>query len=219
MTALLLEMLGAIFRAGLLFLSGWFVQRGIWTADQADRFSTAASVWAAAAILAVAWSLWAKYKNRVKLLTALDAPAGTTEASLERRIDKGMAAKVTMLLLVLGLGASCASAGKVLVEADRGIHATLAGLDDTVNRACDMKLRPEADCKAFNAALANAFAAHQRYNAAAQEGSIAGVPQMVTALSDLQAAVKDMAPQAQALIDDLKRWRDALAQLLPKGER
>lgn len=124
------------------------------------------------------------------------------------------------ILLALGMSATaCASAGKVLVEADRGIHATLAGLDDTVNRACDAKLRSAAECKAFNGALANAFAAHQRYNAAAQEGSMAGVPAMVSALAELRDAVTDMAPQAQSLIDDVRRWHDALKNLLPKETR
>lgn len=127
--------------------------------------------------------------------------------------------KLPLILLVCGLAAGaagCASVGTVLYEADHGIHATLATADDLVTRACSAGLRSAPDCRAFNAVLADSYAAYRRFNGPAQEGSIAGVPAMVTALADLRDQVIKLAPQAQELSADLQRWYTALKRLLPK---
>lgn len=136
-----------------------------------------------------------------------------------------------ILLLAGALSApACASSGRILVEADRGIHATLTTLDDVINRLCDAQLSPAAGavvvpvpgvpaaCRAFNASLADAYAAYQRFNSSAQDGSIAGVPAMVTALADIRAAALRLKPEGSALLDDLLRWHDSLQQLLPAKE-
>ena len=67
MNPLAQEALGSIVRATLLLLSGWFVQHGIWTDTDAEKYVGAAAL----AILAVGWSVWQKYKSRLKLVTAL----------------------------------------------------------------------------------------------------------------------------------------------------
>lgn len=148
-----------------------------------------------------------------------DPVAETTSATAARRAATARKGGfyIIPILLAVGLSSSaCASAGRVLVEADRGIHATLSTADDVVNRACDAHLRSPADCQALNASLADSYAAYQRFNAAAQEGSIAGVPAMVTALADIRGQVLKLEPQAVDLIKDLQRWYDALKALLPK---
>lgn len=120
------------------------------------------------------------------------------------------------ILLAIGLGAGCASTGRVLVETERAMHATIAGADDAINAACDAKLRPEAECKAFNGAIAAAWSAYEVYNRAAQEGSVAGVPAMLDALEQLREAVQSARPQAAAVLADITRLYDAIRALLPK---
>ncbi len=132
-------------------------------------------------------------------------------------IDKkkwGSSAYLIPLLLAVGLSAGCA--GRILVETERAMHATIAGADDAINAACDAKLRSEADCKAFNGSIAAAWSAYETYNRAAQEGSVAGVPAMLDALGQLRAAVQSAKPQATAVIADLQRLYNTIKALLPK---
>lgn len=82
MNPLASEALGAILRWALTGLAGWFVSHGIWTADDAAKYVAAAAI----GILTLGWSLWAKYRNRLKLVTALSEPAGATEHDVEYRI-------------------------------------------------------------------------------------------------------------------------------------
>lgn len=74
--------LGAILRWGLTFLAGWFVQHGIWTGNEAEAYVAGAAV----AVLTLLWSLWNKYRSRVKFLTALTMAPGSTEVNVEARI-------------------------------------------------------------------------------------------------------------------------------------
>lgn len=134
-------------------------------------------------------------------------------------LPTGTGTGVAILLAVALSASACASAGTVLYEADHGIHATLTTVDDTVNRACSAGLRSAEDCKTFNAVLADSYAAYRRFNGPAQEGSIAGVPAMVSALADLRGEVAKLAPQAKELIADLERWYTALKGLLPKESK
>lgn len=83
MPALLAQALGAILRHLLTALAGYFVTKGIWTTDEATNYIAAA----AAALLALGWSIWSKYKGRIRLLTALDMPEGATEDALKARVD------------------------------------------------------------------------------------------------------------------------------------
>lgn len=121
-----------------------------------------------------------------------------------------------IILIGALLLSGCASTGTILVETERGIHATLAAVDDTVNGVCDAKLRTEADCKAFNASLVAAYSAYENFNKSIQEGSVAAAPAMAQSIVDLQKAVESMAPQATNLIADLKRLYEAVKSMLPK---
>ena len=75
MSPMLSAALGSVIRWGLSMLVPYLVSAGIWTADEATTYVTGASL----AILALVWSLWQKYRSRLKFLEALDAPAGTPE--------------------------------------------------------------------------------------------------------------------------------------------
>jgi hypothetical protein len=46
--------------------------------------------------LSLAWVLWLKYADRLKLVTALDAERGTTEREVERRVAAGDSPPVTL---------------------------------------------------------------------------------------------------------------------------
>src|SRR5687767_5499623 len=85
MNPLLAAALGSILRWLLAFGAGFFVERGIWSSDDAATYVAAAAV----ALLALAWSLWNKYRGRVKFLTALAMPAGATEAEVKEHIATG----------------------------------------------------------------------------------------------------------------------------------
>lgn len=92
MNPMAVEAIGAIVRAGLMVLAGYIVKAGIWNAGQAEVYVGAASL----GLITLGWSLWQKYRSRLKLLTALTQQPGTTEAVLEMK----MAAGVTPTVLV-----------------------------------------------------------------------------------------------------------------------
>lgn len=97
MNPLYLEILASIARAALSLLSGYLVSRHVITADLGERVTAHVvehvAIWAPA-IAAVVWGIVAKYRGRVKFLTALESPAGTTEQGVVRRIENGMGASV-----------------------------------------------------------------------------------------------------------------------------
>lgn len=82
MNPMLQAALGAIFRWAFTFLAGWFVQHGIWTGNQAETYVAGAAM----ATLTLLWTLWNKYHGRLKFLTALTMPAGSTEQQVEQRV-------------------------------------------------------------------------------------------------------------------------------------
>lgn len=97
MNPLLQSALGSILRALLAGLAGWFVQRGVWTQDAANEYLTAGVLF----ILTILWAVWTRYKDRLKFLTALDAPAGIPEEHVTEKIKLGMGAKLTTLVLAV----------------------------------------------------------------------------------------------------------------------
>lgn len=140
----------------------------------------------------------------------LDASTRAQDATMKRG-----GFYVIPILLAAGLAAGCASTGgRVLVEVDRGLHATITGIDDVGNAACDAKLRAEADCQAFNGALVAAYTAYENFNRGVREGSAAAVPAMIDAVGGLQAAAVSVAPQAAALMADLQRLAEQLRNLV-----
>lgn len=83
MNPMLLDALGSIVRWVLAFGAGWLVQHGIWTQANATIYVTAF----AAALIALGWSLWQKYRSRVKLLAVLNLVRGLSEQRVENRLQ------------------------------------------------------------------------------------------------------------------------------------
>lgn len=82
MNPILKEALGSIIRHVLGFGAAFLVTSGVWQQADAEKYVAAAAI----GILAVGWSLWQKYKSRIKLLTALGTPATMSEEQLENGI-------------------------------------------------------------------------------------------------------------------------------------
>lgn len=73
--------IGAFLRWAFTFAAGWFVQHGIWTGSEAEKYVAGAAM----GVLTLAWGLWNKYRGRIKFLTAL-LPGIETEAQVEARM-------------------------------------------------------------------------------------------------------------------------------------
>lgn len=97
MDPLVLEILASLTRAGLALLTGYLQAHHVITADLGDRLTTHVvehvAIWAPA-IAAVVWGIVAKYRGRVKFLTALQLPAGSSERNVEWHIETGQGASV-----------------------------------------------------------------------------------------------------------------------------
>jgi hypothetical protein len=102
--------LGSIARWLVTLVMGVFLAHHIIAADQAAYFTEGfvhQALLALPLLAPLAWSLWGKYKGRVRFLTALDSLSGTTEAAVDARIAKGMGASVKASAIVL----ACVLAG------------------------------------------------------------------------------------------------------------
>lgn len=86
MNPLLVDAIGAILRWALGGLAVWFVDHHIWTQSEASSYVAAAAM----SLIALGWALWAKYKSRLKLVTALSMPQGSTEHQVEQKISGGI---------------------------------------------------------------------------------------------------------------------------------
>lgn len=92
MNALLLDFLVAIARWALTAAGAALVARHIITADQNDAFLGAIfqhlMIWVPL-VASFVLVLWARYRNRVKFLTALSMPVGSTENEVKSLIASG----------------------------------------------------------------------------------------------------------------------------------
>jgi hypothetical protein len=91
MNPILQSALGAILRHFLTIGAGYLVARGIWSQNESVDYVGAAVL----AILGFGWTLYQKYVERQKLLTAIAMNAGSTEAEVEANVQKGIAPPVT----------------------------------------------------------------------------------------------------------------------------
>lgn len=82
--------LAAIFRWALTIGAGYLVARGIWTQEEAATYV----IGGALALTALLWSVYQKYVERSKLVTALSMPP-TTESHVEQAVKAGVAPPVT----------------------------------------------------------------------------------------------------------------------------
>ena len=132
MAELITIMLGSLFRMLLLGAFGALIQRGVFTEDQVGQLA----VGLAGFVSVVAWALWKRYHDRLKFLTALESPPGTTEAAVKAKVSEGMGAKVLALVLAVALGAGlvtgCAKGTPrhQAAVASQEIGAALFALDD-----------------------------------------------------------------------------------------
>ena len=91
MNPLLQEALGSVIRWLLMILAGYIVHAGIWTANAAEVYVAAATV----AVLALLWSLWQKYRSRLKLVVALSSSVPQTENAVKLTIANTPSPSVT----------------------------------------------------------------------------------------------------------------------------
>lgn len=106
MTELFYEILGGWIRAVLVALSAWLLSHHLITADQGDRLTSelfAHIMLVAPGVLAMLWTAIAKYRSRVKFLTALEMPAGTTEDDVKARVMTGGGVPIATVVLAVGL--------------------------------------------------------------------------------------------------------------------
>lgn len=92
MNPLVVEIVGSILRWLLNIVAAFFVSRGIWTDEQADKYVLATTAALAVLLINLALALWSKYKTRLKLTTALATPFAQTERRLENQIANGVSA-------------------------------------------------------------------------------------------------------------------------------
>lgn len=93
MNPLLQAALGSFVRWGLALGAGYIVKAGIWTRSDAEIYITAATL----AILSIGWSVWQKYRARLKQVMSMKAPRGTTDTRIEVLVsEQTLAEKVTL---------------------------------------------------------------------------------------------------------------------------
>lgn len=85
MNPILQAALGSILRFFLAMGAGYLVKAGVWTGSDAETYVTAAAL----GLLTLGWSLWNKYKERQKLLTAIALPNLATEEEVVAHIADG----------------------------------------------------------------------------------------------------------------------------------
>jgi hypothetical protein len=82
MNPLLYTALGSILRWLLAIGAGYLVKAGIWNSTDAEKYIAAGAI----AVLTLGWSLWQKYHSRIRFLTALAMPSGSTENDTNTQI-------------------------------------------------------------------------------------------------------------------------------------
>lgn len=90
MAQLLTIMLGALLRMLLLGAFAALIERGVWTTGQVEQVA----IGLAGFIAVACYALWNHYKNRLKFLTALESPVGTTETTIEKKVAAGLGATI-----------------------------------------------------------------------------------------------------------------------------
>jgi len=91
MNPLISEALAAIIRSILMTGAGYLVAKDIWSPEDASKYVAAAAL----AVVGLGWSLWHKYKSRLKLLTALSSPTQLTEKQAEAVVKAGNAPRAS----------------------------------------------------------------------------------------------------------------------------
>lgn len=85
MGEVILSVLAGLLRYALSGVTAWLIANGIATEGQIAKLITGL----ATGLGLVLWLVWQKYRERVRLLTALAMPKGTTLEDLKKRIAIG----------------------------------------------------------------------------------------------------------------------------------
>ena len=93
MNPMVRDLLVSVFRYLLGYVGVWMVAKGIITADQSAAYINEFSVGLAMAVIALGLGLWARFKSRQKLVTALSMPA-TSENVVKQEVKDGNAPSV-----------------------------------------------------------------------------------------------------------------------------
>lgn len=221
MSPLLGEFLGAVIRWALSAVFGYLTLKKIITADQGARFTDGAVSYLlskgpmlAMALAPLAWSLIAKYRTRIKFLTALEMPAGATEADVKKEIKQFGGPPMTMVLVAIALFATSAcgvSTRHIAVQADASLAQVVFALDDAEFEACAKHVLTAAECDKLNPLIKNALVDVKALTAALQATrDVNGMP------SSLSALVADVAAIRKALDELGKVAPPSLAPFLTK---
>ena len=88
MAELLIIFLGSLFRMVLILLFGALIERGYMTEGQFAQLGMGLGGF----VVVAGWALWKRYHDRLKFLTALESPAGTSEAHVVEKVKAGTGA-------------------------------------------------------------------------------------------------------------------------------
>lgn len=88
MDPFLKSLLGSFFRWLFTGAAAWLVSRGVIDAGGSAELLTGA----VAAAMTLTWAIWTRYKSRIKFLTALESPVGTSEADVKAKVAAGLGA-------------------------------------------------------------------------------------------------------------------------------
>jgi len=107
-----ISILLGLVRLALTGLSGWLVAHHVITQSQTSELVYGVTI----ALISVGWTIWTKYHDRLKLLTALTLPPGSTVDQVKQIVSAGNAPAAStpnsvpptaaILLLAVALGAS-----------------------------------------------------------------------------------------------------------------
>jgi hypothetical protein len=100
-------LIGSVVRWLMTSIGSYLVAQHVLAADQTDRLTTDVvnhAMMAAPIVVAIAWSVWQKYRSRIKFLTALEVPAGTSERKVDALVKNGAGAALSAAAVALLLG-------------------------------------------------------------------------------------------------------------------
>lgn len=92
MNPLLQGFLTRVLQFALAGLFGWMVQKGILNDAESQTYMTAAI----AGLLGLGWMLWEKYKDRLKLSTAMATPRRLSERQVDQMVKAGQTPPATL---------------------------------------------------------------------------------------------------------------------------
>lgn len=210
MTELITIMLGSLLRMLLLGLFAVLIERGVWSEGQVTTLATGL----AGFITVGGWALWTHYKSRLKFLTALESPAGTTEEAILAKIKTGTGASVRVLLVFLIAGLAITGCGPTtkptLVKVDSAIYQSVQALHDTAIVLGQAKvITPQQELKIQEAILPVSILGEQATKVLLAWKSGPTPP-------ELQALVREMGLLTQKIIAIVPQNADAKAALLEK---